>query len=54
MFTGDRELVDFLKDEIKIEKQNQKSAKSSKIKGFEILKCDGPNITLKKNLENET
>lgn len=51
---GDKELVDFLKDEIKIEKQNQKSStKFSKIKGFEILKCDGPNVTLKKTIENE-
>lgn len=52
---GDKELAEFLKDEIKMEKQNQKSSggKFPKIKGFEITKTDGPNVTLKKTIENE-
>lgn len=52
---GDKELAEFLKDEIKMEKQNQKgsSGKFPKIKGFEITKTDGPHVTLKKTIENE-
>jgi complement component 1 Q subcomponent-binding protein len=53
---GDKELVEFLKDEIKMEKQNQKTTggKLPKIKGFEIVKTEGPNVTLRKTIENET
>jgi len=52
---GDKELVEFLKDEIHMEKQTQKtSGKLPKIKGFEIVSTDGPNVTLKKTLENES
>jgi len=54
LVTGDKELVAFLKDEIKLEKTNQKSTgKLPKIKGFEIIQSDGPNVILKKTLENE-
>lgn len=53
--TGDNELLAFLKDEIQMEKQMQKtSGKLPKIKGFEIVGTDGPNVTLKKTLDNES
>lgn len=54
LFSGDKELVEFLKDEIQLEKKNRKNqGKSTKIKGFELVETDGPNVTLKKVLENE-
>jgi hypothetical protein len=52
--TGDKELVEFLKDEIKMEKANKGIGKLPKIKGFEIIASDGPNVTLKKTLESES
>jgi len=38
-----------------MEKKQQKSSsgKLPKIKGFEITKSDGPNVTLSKKFENE-
>ena len=53
LIAGDKELVEFLKDEIKMEKSNKSAGKLPKIKGFEIIQTDGPNVTLKKTLENE-
>ena len=52
---GDKELEEFLKEEIQMEKKQQKSSsgKLPKIKGFEITKSDGPNVTLSKKFENE-
>lgn len=51
---GDKELEEFLKEEIQMEKKQGKSAgKLPKIKGFEITKTDGPNVVLSKNFENE-
>ena len=44
----------FLKDEIEMEKRTKKSSgKFPTIKGFEVIATDGPNVTLKKSLENE-
>ena len=53
--TGDKELEEFLKEEIQMEKKQQKAltGKLPKIKGFEITKTDGPNVTLSKTFENE-
>ena len=52
---GDKELEEFLKEEIQMEKKQQTSSsgKLPKIKGFEITKTDGPNVTLSKKFENE-
>jgi len=52
---GDKELEEFLKEEIQMEKKQQKSSagKLPKIKGFEITKTDGPNVVLSKKFENE-
>lgn len=53
--TGDHELADFLKDEIKLEKDIQKkSGKVQKIKNFEITKADGPNVVLTRKVDHET
>lgn len=53
---GDKELIEFLRDEIKLEKQNQKSVigKLPKIKGFEIVGSEGPNVSFKKSHDNES
>ena len=54
-FAGDTELIAFLTDEIKLEKESEKSAgKAPKIRGFEITSTDGPNVVLTRKLENET
>ena len=52
---GDKELEEFLKEEIQMEKKQQKpsAGKLPKIKGFEITKTDGPNVVLSKKFENE-
>lgn len=52
---GDKELEEFLKEEIQMEKKQQKTStgKLPKIKGFEVTKTDGPNVTLSKKFENE-
>lgn len=54
-FIGDKELEEFLKEEIQMEKKQQKTSagKLPKIKGFEIVKTDGPNVVLSKKFENE-
>jgi len=53
--TGDKELVEFLKDEIKLENEGAKSAgKLPKLKGFELTSSEGPNVTLTKKSDNET
>jgi len=53
--TGDKEMVQFLKDEIKLEKENDKAAgKLPRLKGFELTSTEGPNVVLTRKLDNET
>jgi hypothetical protein len=48
-------MVAFLKDEIKMEKEGVKAGdKLPKLKGFEVTKTEGPNVTLIRKAENET
>jgi hypothetical protein len=52
---GDKDLIEFLNDEIKLEKGNKKtSGKAPKINGFELTKADGPSVVLTRKIENET
>jgi hypothetical protein len=52
---GDKELAEFLKDEIKVEKESSpKPHRLPKIKDFVVEKTDGPKVTLTKKLGNET
>jgi len=52
---GDKELEEFLKEEIQMEKQQKKSSAGTlpKIKGFEITKTEGPNVILSKKFDSE-
>lgn len=53
--SGDKELVEFLKDEIKLEKEGRDTAgKLPKLKGFELSSTDGPNVILTKKSDKET
>ncbi|ESO02357.1 hypothetical protein HELRODRAFT_188672 [Helobdella robusta] len=51
--SGDADLAEYLKDEIKLEKEHDKSI-SKKVRGFEVSKSEGPNVVLTKKQDNET
>lgn len=48
-------MADFLKDEIKLEKDiEKKSGKLPKIKDFEVTKTDGARVVLTRKIDHET
>ena len=53
IITGDRELADFLTEEINIEKNSEKIPAGS-VKGFEIVSSKGADVELQKKHVNET
>ena len=53
-FAGDKDLANFLADEISMEKEHQKADELPKIKGFEVSKVDGSEITLTRKIDTET
>lgn len=54
---GDKDMADFLADEIKLEKEGQKAGASGgklpRVKGFELSQTDGSDVVLKKSSDNE-
>ena len=52
-YSGDKELSDFLTEEINLEKKAEKSTADS-VRGFQVTKTKGAEVELEKKQENET
>ena len=51
--SGDKELSDFLTEEIGIEKKSERTPAGS-VKGFQVVSSKGADVELQKKHENET
>ena len=51
--SGDKELSDFLTEEIGIEKKTERTPAGS-VKGFQVVSSKGADVELQKKNENET
>ena len=53
IISGDKELSDFLTEEISLEKKSEKTPADS-VKGFKVTSSKGADVELQKKHENET